>query len=249
MVRELGVGSLDKFLTRTTGGIEAFLASLKVAAEEPERAGFFIAHDVAFVARLCGWQRVLTVTEPLILPMLAGSVLRSERTGGKKVGISTALAVGTANQLAKTESPEHATAAATAAKIAQYGAYGLAVRGTFGSGLRPLGFAARAGLTSAGVVLAAWKNPKVAWVTALGGAAMSWATELADDPKIRDGNSHAEGVGHGANLMVAGEALTLIRATLLKGRTGFGVRATEAAAGSLSALGQMLIVDGVARYR
>lgn len=249
MPSELGNRTLDEILNRTNGGVEALLASVKVARTEPERVGFFVAHDVAFLARLFGWRKALAIAEPLVLPMLAGSVLRSERTGGKKFGISTALAVGTANQMAKTESPEHATAAATAAKVAQYSAYGLAVRGTFGSTMRPLGFAARAGLTTAGVVLAAWKNPQVAWVSALGGTTMSWATDLADHPKIRDGNTAAQGVGHGANLMVAGEALFLLRATLMKGRKGLGVRAAEAVAGSLSALGQMLIVDGVARYR
>lgn len=241
--------SLDEFLDRTSGGIEAFVASLQVATREPERIGFFVAHDVAFAARLFGWRKALTVAEPLILPMLTGTVLRSERADAKKFGLSAALAVGTANQKAKTDSPEHADAVAVAAKIAQYAAYGLAVRGTFDATVRPVGLAARAGLTSAGVVLAAIKNPKVAWASALGGATMSWATEVADDPKIRDGNTHAQGIGHGANLMVAGETLSLIRATLLKGRNGFGARATEAVAMSLSSLGQMLIVDGVARYR
>lgn len=47
--------------------------------------------------------------------------------------------------------------------------------------------------------------------------------------------------------MLAAEALTLVRATLLKGRRGVGARLVEATATSLSNLGQMLIVDGVAR--
>lgn len=246
MPAELGTHRLDEIIDRTTEGVEAALASL--SPTEPERLGFLIAHDVTYFARLFGWKRALTVAEPLMLPMLAGTALRSERTGGKKLGLGLGLATGTAVQLARTDNPEKASAATAVAAATQYTSYSLAVRGTFDASMGLVGTTVRSGLVLAGVGLALWKNRDVALATALGGVPLVFASELASDSIIqKTGNVHSRGVGHGANLVFVGEALHLLRATLFKGRRGWGARLTEASAASMTALGQMLIVDGISK--
>lgn len=248
MPAELGTQRLDDIVDRTTEGVEAALASL--TSTEPERIAFMAAHDATYFARVFGWQRVLSVAEPLVLPMLAGSALRSERTGGKKLGLGMGLAIGTGVQIAKSENPEKASGATAAAVATQYSSYALTIRGTFDASPGLVGTAVRSGMLAAGFGLALWKNRDVALATVAGGIPLVWASELANDPTIRrTGNVHARGVGHGANLVFAGEGLGLIRATLLKGRRGWGARLAQATATSLTSLGQMLIVDGVSRGR
>lgn len=248
MAPELGMNRVDEVVDRTTEGLEAALASLTTT--DPERIGFIVAHDVTYFARLFGWQRVLSIAEPLMLPMLAGTALRSERTGGKKFGLGLGLATGTGVQKAKSDNPEKASGATAAAVATQYSSYALTVRGTFDSQVNLVSTGVRAGLVLAGFGLAMWKNRDVAAATLVGGIPLVVASELANDSIIRKtGNTHARGVGHGANLIFAGEGLHLIRATLLKGKRGLGARLTEASASSLTALGQMLLVDGVSRGR
>lgn len=244
---ELGDTVVSQFLDRTYRGIESTIASIAAARTEPERLAFLALNDATAVATVFGWRKVLSVTQPLTLPMLLGAVARSTRSTGEKALMAGAIAGATAAQTGKRIDPENPTAVAAAGAATQHAGYGLAVRNAYDVQPSGVGVALRGGLVAAGVGLAAWRNRAILPATVAGGAALAYANELANDPKIRRGNAHAEGLGHGANLVLAGEALTLLRATLLKGRRGIGARLVEATAMSLSNLGQMLIVDGVAR--
>jgi hypothetical protein len=244
---ELGDTLVSEFLDRTYRGIESTIESIAAARTEPERLAFLALNDATTLATVFGWRKVLSVTQPLTLPMLLGTAARSSRSTQEKALLAGALTGATAAQTGKRIDPDNPTAVATVGAAAQHAGYGLAVRDAYGVQPSGLGTAVVGGLVAAGLGLAAWRNRATLPATVAGGAALAYATGLANDPKIRRGNAHAEGLGHGANLVVAGEALTLVRATLLKGRRGIGARLVEATATSLSNLGQMLIVDGVAR--
>ena len=244
---ELGDTLVSEFLDRTYRGIESTIASLAAARTEPERLAFVALNDATTLATVFGWRKVLSVTQPLTLPMLLGTVARATRPPGEKALLAGALTGATAAQTGKRIDPDNPTGVATVGAAAQHAGYGLAVRTAYDVAPSGVGVALRGGLVAAGLGLAAWRNRAILPATAAGGAALVYANELANDPRIRRGNAHAEGLGHGANLVLAAEALTLVRATLLKSRRGIGARLVEVTATSLSNLGQMLIVDGVAR--
>lgn len=250
MPRELGVPLLDAVIDRTNEGAEALMASVKVAAKEPERNAFFASHAVTVAARAFGWRRALAVSEPLMLPMLAGTALRHGRTTGRKAALAVALAGGTAAERARSKSPDKATGKAAVAASSQYTAYAVALQGAYRPKLNPVSLAARVGLVAGGVGLALWKNRDVALATVAGGLPLAVVGAAAADPGVRRVRSpHARGLGHGANLVFVGEGLNLLRATALRGRSGAGARLLSAGAVGLSSLGQMMLVDGIARRR
>ncbi len=245
MPPELGTG---QFARETARGVEAFLASVSAVQSEPERAVALAAVDVASAAKLFHWPRVSRVVEPAILPLIGGAVLRSRKPLGQKLENAAALAGGAVGQWGKSADPGEASAAATAGVVTQYGAYAATPAGDMGAKPRFTGAAVRGALVLSGAALAAVKNRKLVAPTLLGGAAMVYATEVANDPKVSAyGNVHTDGISHGANLLVASEALTLLRGTFLKEKKGFGARAVEASALVLSSLGHLLVTDGLMR--
>ena len=245
MPAEFGTG---QFVQETVRGVEAFLASVSVMRTEPERAVALAAMDVAGAAKLFNWRGVSRVVEPAILPLIGGAVLRSRKPLGQKLENAAALAGGALGQWGKSADPGQASPLATAGVITQYGAYAATLAGDMGAKPRFAGAAVRGALVASGAAVAAAKNRKLVAPTLLGGAAMIYATEIAGDPRIRaHGNGHTPGISHGANLLVVSEALTLVRGTFLQGKRGFGARAVEAGALVSSALGHLLVTDGLMR--
>lgn len=245
MPPELGTGS---FLQKTARGFEALVASAAKSTSEPERAVAIGAAGLATAAKAFNWRGVSRVVEPAILPLLGGAVVRSRKPLGQKMENAVALAGGAVGQWGKSANPEHAGSAATAGVIAQYVGYAATLAGETGAKPTPLGAGARGALVASGAVVASQKNRALVAPTLLGGSAMIYATEIANDPKISaHGNTHTEGIGHGANLLVASEALTLMRGTFLRGKSGFGARALEAGALGLSSVGHLLLTDGLMR--
>lgn len=244
---ELGDTVISEFLDRTYRGIESAIASLAVAGEEPERRAFLVLSGLTEGATVMGWKKLRAVVQPLTLPTLLGTVARAHLPVKEKVLLAGALTGATLAQTGKHQNPEEPSVAATVGAAGQYAGYGLALKEAYDATPSGLGAALRGGLVVVGAGLAACRNPKVLPATLAGGTVLVYAAELANDPKIREGNAHAEGLGHGANLVILGEALILLRATLLKGRRGIGARLVEATATSLGNVGQMLIVDGIAR--
>lgn len=245
MPPELGTG---KFAHKTGRGIDAFIASVAALKTEPERAVALAAIDVAGMAKIFGWRRVSRVVEPAILPLIGGAVLRSAKPLGQKLENAAALAGGAVAQRGKSADPATASPAAIAGVITQYGAYAATLAGDMGAKPAFPGASARGALVASGAAVAASRNRDLVAPTLLGGAAMVYSTEVANDPKITAyGNTHTEGISHGANMLVASEALTLIRGTFLKGRRGPGARAVEAGALVLSSLGHLLVTDGLIR--
>lgn len=245
VARELGLGSLDDFVKRTNEGVDATVVAFKRALKEPERLAFFALHDLGYAARIFNWQRVLKVAEPALLPMLAGSICRSDRPLREKVPAAEALAAATIAGLGKSRHPQDPTVGAVLADTLEHASYARALNQRFRTTLDRDGIIGRAAIVGAGALIAAVKNKKAVVPSLLGGAALVAATQKAQDPKLRRQGVTGRGIGHGANMILVSEALTLIRAT--KNRRTLGTRVLEATAASLAALGQMLLIDGLMR--
>lgn len=71
---------LDRVVDRTVQGGDALLRACGRASREPERAGFLVASGAHLGATALGAVRLRTATKPLLMPLLVGSVLRSQRS-------------------------------------------------------------------------------------------------------------------------------------------------------------------------
>lgn len=168
-------------------------------------------------------------------PQLLASV-REEPAVGAGV---LAAAIGQVEKARTLTRPSALGVAAVTANHAAY-AWSLYRRGARNDAL---GWGLRAAVWGAGVA-ATRKEPTVAAV-AVGGAAVLSTSALAGDPALH--TDAGKGISHGANLLVAAEGLTALRAALKqRKRRARLVRAAEA--GTLI-LGHLLLLDGLRRTR
>lgn len=106
-----------------------------------------------------------------------------------------------------------------------------------------LGWGLRAAVWGAGV--AATRSQPTAAAVAVGGAAVLATSALAGDPALR--TDAGKGIGHGANLLVAAEALTALRAALKQRK--HKARLVRAAEAGALVIGHLLLIDGLHRTR
>ena len=84
----------------------------------------------------------------------------------------------------------------------------------------------------------------------VGGAAVLTTSALAGDPALR--TDAGKGISHGANLLVAAEGLTALRAALAqhyRGKRKQGARLVGAAETGALVVGHLLLIDGLCRTR
>ena len=116
-----------------------------------------------------------------------------------------------------------------------------------------LGWGLRAAAWGAGV--SATRKESTAAAVAVGGAAVLSTSALAGDPALR--TDAGKGISHGANLLVAAEGLTALRAALAQRKRGMrkhvvkkqGARLVVAAEAGALAVGHLLLLDGLRRTR
>ena len=106
-----------------------------------------------------------------------------------------------------------------------------------------LGWGLRAAAWGAGV--AATRSQPTSAAVAVGGAAVLATSALAGDPVLR--TDAGKGMSHGANVLVAAEALTALRAAL-KQRKHKARLVCTAETGAL-VIGHLLLIDGLSRTR
>ena len=106
-----------------------------------------------------------------------------------------------------------------------------------------LGWGLRAAVWGAGV--AATRSQPTSAAVAVGGAAVLATSALAGDPVLR--TDAGKGMSHGANVLVAAEALTALRAAL-KQRKHKARLVCTAETGAL-VIGHLLLIDGLSRTR
>ncbi|MBS5996661.1 hypothetical protein [Corynebacterium sp.] len=173
-------------------------------------------------------------------PQLLASV-REEPAVGAGV---LAAAIGQVEKARTLTRPSALGVAAVTASHAAY-AWSLYRRGARNDAL---GWGLRAAVWGAGVA-ATRKEPTAAAVR-VGGAAVLTTSAVAGDPALR--TDAGKGISHGANLLVAAEGLTALRAALAqhyRGKRKQGARLVGAAEAGALAVGHLLLLDGLRRTR
>lgn len=228
---------------RTKQGSRALIAGLRRA--EPERLAFLAVGESVAWARLFQWDRADKGLSRAVTPVLALSLARLPRI--RSTGyLAGALAAGSVGQWVKTRGLARPSALGVAGVSGHYAGYACAL---WHAGARPTPTMAAVGGAAVlgGTIAAAAKSPAHVPVVLIGGTCAALNAALADDPSFREINApvQAQGLSHGANLLMVSEAATFARALTTPGTWGFrGLGAAEAAA---HYLGSFLLFEGLAR--
>ena len=156
--------------------------------------------------------------------------------------VGAGILAGVIAQVEKARTLTRPSALGVAAVTANHAAYAWSL---YRRGARndALGWGLRAAVWGAGV--AATRSQPTAAAVAVGGAAVLATSALAGDPALR--TDAGKGIGHGANLLVAAEALTALRAALKQRK--HKARLVRAAEAGALVIGHLLLIDGLHRTR
>ena len=168
-------------------------------------------------------------------PQLIASVREAPAVGA-------GILAGVIAQVEKARTLTRPSALGVAALTANHAAYAWSL---YRRGARndALGWGLRAAAWGAGV--AATRSQPTSAAVAVGGAAVLATSALAGDPVLR--TDAGKGMSHGANVLVAAEALTALRAAL-KQRKHKARLVCTAETGAL-VIGHLLLIDGLSRTR
>lgn len=194
-------------------------------------------------SRLFGWKKAHAVTSAPLLPLLAAEA--------QNPTLSPALLAGAVGQVEKSRRLHRPSLLGVAGVTASHAAYSWVLyrRGARndarGWGLRAMAWAA---------ALVATRKQPTRTAVAVGGAAVLTTSALAGDPRLR--TDATKGLSHGANLLVAAEGLTALRARIAaagsqknkkQGKPTKAARVVGAAEAGAFALGHFLLVDALSR--
>ena len=156
--------------------------------------------------------------------------------------VGAGILAGVIAQVEKARTLTRPSALGVAAVTANHAAYAWSL---YRRGARndALGWGLRAAAWGAGV--AATRSQPTSAAVAVGGAAVLATSALAGDPVLR--TDAGKGMSHGANVLVAAEALTALRAAL-KQRKHKARLVCTAETGAL-VIGHLLLIDGLSRTR
>ena len=156
--------------------------------------------------------------------------------------VGAGILAGVIAQVEKARTLTRPSALGVAALTANHAAYAWSL---YRRGARndALGWGLRAAAWGAGV--AATRSQPTSAAVAVGGAAVLATSALAGDPVLR--TDAGKGMSHGANVLVAAEALTALRAAL-KQRKHKARLVCTADTGAL-VIGHLLLIDGLLRTR
>ena len=156
--------------------------------------------------------------------------------------VGAGILAGVIAQVEKARTLTRPSALGVAALTANHAAYAWSL---YRRGARndALGWGLRAAVWGAGV--AATRSQPTSAAVAVGGAAVLATSALAGDPVLR--TDAGKGMSHGANVLVAAEALTALRAAL-KQRKHKARLVCAAETGAL-VIGHLLLIDGLHRTR
>lgn len=220
-------------LDRTQEGTEAPLRAVgpAFAGRDHFTLGALAAGETAVWSRLFNWRALGTVTTAAVPVLLA---LRPDCALETRVGLVAA----SLGQAAKRGAPT--TFGVTCVSV-QYAAFAWALRGARNDAL---GWGLRAGAWAAGLALARTRSERLA--TAVAGIPAAALSALAGDPALRAAES-TQGLSHGANLLLASEALTVLNPAEQRQDAGLRGRVLDAAQSAAQTVGLVLLVDGLAR--
>lgn len=232
---------MTQILSHTRDGVDALVAAVSTTLTEPERTAYLTLGELTAWSRILRWRRVELLSAPTLLPLLAGTILRTNREPVLLAG----MAGGWVGTLAKLKGPETTPVMGMFGIAANHAAYSAAL---VAHGARPslVRTGLRAAVWATGVGLAAWKKKQLIAPAILAGAFVSATSTLADDPALQDGSTPAKGLGHGGNLLLVSEGIALFRETILTGDS-LPYRVLDAGMVASNVIGNMLMVDGLTR--
>lgn len=220
-------------VVRAQEGTEALLRAAGPAftGRDHVTLGALAAGETAVWSRLFNW-RTLGVATTAAVPVLLA--LRPDCAPETRVGLIAA----SLGQAAKRGAPT--TFGVTCVSV-QYAFFAWALRGARNDAA---GWGLRAGAWAAGVALSRSRGERLA--TAVAGIPAAALSALAGDEKLR-ADKATQGMSHGANLLLASEALTVLNPAEQRQVAGLCGRALDAAQSAAQTVGLVLLVDGLAR--
>lgn len=222
-------------LDRTQEGTAALLRAVCPAftGRDHFTLGALAAGETAAWSGLFTWRTLGTATTVAAPVFLA---LRPDCSPETRVGL-VAAALGQASKRGKPT-----TFGVTCVSV-QYAAFAWQLRGARNDAT---GWGLRAGAWAAGIALARTRSERLA--TAVAGVPAGALSALAGDPALRAAES-TQGISHGANLLLASEAATVVRTRAAQLPAAGKTVGKLLAAGQSAAqtVGLVLLVDGLAR--
>lgn len=247
MIRHGAAGLIRSCLKKTQQGTTALRSAVSKAAAEPERAAFLGASALNVGASFLGAsflraRRIKQVTKPLLMPFLAGRIVRSSATPIDKalglIGLSTGwlgdlilMRPNSLKQGALGFSGNHVSYCALLARRGAQIKLGPAI--------------VRAIPLLAATALTAKKQPGLTPVVLGYGGLLATASTLADDPSLHSAH-HPEslGISHGYNLFLVSDAVLCMRELLLEDDQKLA-RASDGFIMGTYVVAQLLLVDGL----
>ncbi|QGU03607.1 YhhN-like protein [Corynebacterium comes] len=225
----------------TRDGVDALLASVNISRQEPERLAYLGLGELVAWSQVFRWRKVRNTATPFLHPLLAATILRTNREPVLLAG----MAGGLMGNVVKLKRPDQTPVLGMFGIAANHAAYSSAL---IAHGARPS--TVRVGLRTAawvtGIGLAVWKKKQLIAPAVVAGVFVSATSALADDPALRDGSTPAKGLGHAGNLLLVSEGIALLRETVLTGDT-LGHRILDAKMTVAAVIGHALMVDGLTR--
>lgn len=162
-------------------GAASLLAAVGQATREPERAGYLIAAELAVWSSLFKWNMLKMASKPVLMPLLAGRILRSPaKSTAKTLGLLGLLG----GYFGDVVLLRHNRLALGAAGFALNHLSYIGLLWQRGARLTAAGVAVRAIPLAASIGLSAWKNPRLLPVVAGYGSLLSAVSVLGDDPVL-----------------------------------------------------------------
>lgn len=225
--------ALGGMMSRTQEGTEALLRAVgpAFAGRDHLTLGALAAGETAAWSGLFNWRTLGTAMTAAAPALLA---CRPDCSTGTRVGLIAA----SLGQAAKRGEP---TPFGVACVSAQYGALAWELRG---ARTDATGWGLRAGAWAAGIALSRTRGERLA--TAVAGVPAAALSALAGDSNLR-ATTATQGLSHGANLLLASEALTVLNPDGKSQDTGLRGRVLAAGQVAAQTVGLVLLVDGLAR--
>lgn len=232
---------MNNMVSHTQGGVEALFASVTTGLQEPERLAYLSLGELVAWSQVFRWQRVRSMVTPFLHPLLAATILRTNREPVLLAG----MAGGLVGSVAKLQRPEKTPVLGMFGIAANHAAYSAAL---VSHGARPSAgrVALRAAAWTTGIGLAAWRKKQLIAPAIVAGAFVSATSVLAEDPLLQDGSIPVKGLGHAGNLLLGAEGIALLRETVFTGDQ-LGHRLLDTAMIMAGLIGNVLMVDGLTR--
>lgn len=242
MIRQKAAELIRSGILKTQQGTTSLRSAVSKVAAEPERAAFLGASALNVGASFLGARRIKQVTKPMLLPLLAGRIVRSSATPTDKALGLVGLSTGWLGDLILMK-PNSLKQGALGFSGNHVSYCALLVRQ--GARLKLVPAIVRAIPLLAATALTAQKQPGLTPVVLGYGGLLATASTLADDPSLYVAHQPENfGISHGYNLFLVSDAVLCMRELLLEDDQKLA-RLSDGFIMGTYVVAQLLLVDGL----